>query len=99
MSLLEECDNCYICKYNTKVLDDTIKLLPNNICLNISKLAGCRKCEIIIEIHEILDEMETLKKKKRRNRELIWSLERKVSILYDKLEEVVNETADIYEDV
>ena len=52
MSLLEEVESCCICKYDTKVLDDTIKLRPSSICCNISRHAGCRKCEIIPEMHE-----------------------------------------------
>ena len=102
--LPEEVENCYICRFNAKTLEDTIKMFPDYICLNIAKFAGCKKCALFLEGDKIADEIETLKNDRRkakgtnkfRIREHIFELEKEMDKLHKQIEEIMDETSDIY---
>ena len=89
-------EECFMCKNNSKVLCETTKTLPENICLKIAMMAGCKRCEIDAEMLAIADEIKILKKKRSRNRDRIFDLERKGDKLYKQMEQFYDEHSDIY---
>ena len=88
--------DCFMCRHNSKVLCEAKKKLPDNICLTIAMMAGCKRCEIDAEMLAIADEIKILKKKRSNNRDRIFYLERKGDKLYKQMEQFHNEHSDIY---
>ena len=88
--------DCFMCRHNSKVLCEATKRLPDNICLTIAMMAGCKRCEIDAEMLAIADEIKILKKKRSNNRDRIFYLERKGDKLYKQMEQFHNEHSDIY---
>ena len=88
--------DCFMCRHNSKVLCEATKRLPDNICLTIAMMAGCKRCEIDAEMLAIADEIKILKKKRSNNRDRIFYLERKGDKLYKQMEQLHNEHSDIY---
>ena len=88
--------DCFMCRHNSKVLCEATKKLPDNICLTIAMMAGCKRCEIDAEMLAIADEIKILKKKRSNNRDRIFYLERKSDKLYKQMEQFHNEHSDIY---
>ena len=68
--------DCFMCRHNSKVLCEATKKLPDNICLTIAMMAGCKRCEIDAEMLAIADEIKILKKKRSKNRDriFIWNV-------------------------
>ena len=85
-----------MCRHNSKVLCEATKKLPDNICLTIAMMAGCKRCEIDAEMLAIADEIKILKKKRSNNRDRIFYLEHKGDKLYKQMEQFHNEHSDIY---
>ena len=50
--------DCFMCRHNSKVLCEATKKLPDNICLTIAMMAGCKRCEIDAEMLAIADEIK-----------------------------------------
>ena len=88
--------DCFMCRHNSKVLCEATKKLSDNICLTIAMMAGCKRCEIDAEMLAIADEIKILKKKRSKNRDRIFYLERKGDKLYKQMEQLHNEHSDIY---
>ena len=86
----------FMCKHNSKVLCEATKKLPENICLTIAMMAGCKRCDIDAEMLTIADEIKILKKKRSRNRDRIFSLEREGDKLAEQMEQFYDEHRDIY---
>ena len=87
-------EDCFMCKHNSKVLCETTKTLPENICLNIAMMAGCKRCEIEAEMLSIYQEIQILKKKRNKNRDMIFYLERKGEKLAKQMEQFHDEHSD-----
>ena len=94
--MMSDDEECFMCKHNSKVLYEATKTLPDNICLTIAMMAGCKRCEIDAEMLAIADEIKILKKKRSKNRDRIFYLERKGDKLYKQMEQFHNEHSDIY---
>ena len=88
--------DCFMCRHISKVLCEVTKKLPDNICLTIAMMAGWKRCEIDAEMLAIADEIKILKKKRSKNRDRIFYLERKGDKLYKQMEQFHNEHSDIY---
>ena len=90
-------EDCFMCKHNSKVLCEMTKTLPENICLNIAMMAGCKRCEIDAEMLATSQELTTeMKKRRNRNIDMIRSLERKGKKLAKQMEKFHDEHSDIY---
>ena len=89
-------EECFMCKHNSKVLCEATRKLPENICLTIAMMAGCKRCEIEAEGSAIADEIKILKKKRSKHRDRIFDLEREGDKLAEQMEQFYDEHHDTY---
>ena len=89
-------EECFMYKHNSTVLCEATRKLPENICLTIAIMAGCKRCETEAEASVIADEIKILMKKRSKNRDRIFDSECKGDKLYKQMEQFYDEHSDIY---